>query len=162
MSPKLTQLIEQSATLSPQERLELATHLKSAQNSPDRWDLSEAAIAKRNIEMRQVLAEWRETGDEVEQTETWEELKVSLDLDRLKSILQYQPIDTQTMILAAQLWAESRQRGTPTCDPRELDGDVILAAQAKQLEALGYEIIIVTTNIGHLSQFVTAKLWQDC
>jgi predicted nucleic acid-binding protein len=83
-------------------------------------------------------------------------------LDRLKSILQYQPIDTQTMLLAAQLWAESRQRGTPTCDPRELDGDVILAAQAKQLEALGYEIIIVTTNIGHLSQFVTAKLWQDC
>jgi hypothetical protein len=29
--------------------------------------------------MRQVLAEWREIGDEVEQTETWEELKVSLD-----------------------------------------------------------------------------------
>jgi predicted nucleic acid-binding protein len=83
-------------------------------------------------------------------------------LDRLKSILQYQPIDTHTMLLASQLWAESRQRGTPTCDPRELDGDVILAAQAKQLEALGYEIIIVTTNVGHLSQFVTAKLWQDC
>jgi hypothetical protein len=40
MSPKLTQLIEQSAALSPQERLELATHLKSSQNSPDRWDLS--------------------------------------------------------------------------------------------------------------------------
>ena len=39
-------------------------------------------------------------------------------LDRLKSILQYQPIDTNTMLLAAQLWAESRQRGTPTCDPR--------------------------------------------
>jgi hypothetical protein len=50
MSPKLTQLIEQSAALSPQERLELAAHLKSPQNSPDRWDLSEAAIAKRNIE----------------------------------------------------------------------------------------------------------------
>jgi predicted nucleic acid-binding protein len=83
-------------------------------------------------------------------------------LDRLKSILQYQPIDTQTMLIAAQLWAESMQRGTPTCDPRELDGDVILSAQAKQLEALGYEIVIVTTNIGHLSQFVTAKLWQDC
>jgi hypothetical protein len=38
MSPKLTQLIEQSATLSSQERLELATHLKSLQNSPDRSD----------------------------------------------------------------------------------------------------------------------------
>ena len=57
MSPKLTQLIEQSATLSPQERSELATHLKSSQNSSDRWDLSEASIAKRNVEMRQVLAE---------------------------------------------------------------------------------------------------------
>jgi hypothetical protein len=28
--------------------------------------------------MRQVLAEWRDMGDEEEQTETWEELKVSL------------------------------------------------------------------------------------
>jgi hypothetical protein len=33
------------------------------------YDVSEAAIAKRNVEMRQVLAEWRETGDEIEQTE---------------------------------------------------------------------------------------------
>lgn len=79
MSLKLTQLIEQSVALSQQERLELAAYLKSSQNSPDLWDLSEAAIAKRNLEMRQVLAEWREMGDEVEQTETWEELKVSLD-----------------------------------------------------------------------------------
>lgn len=85
MSPKLTQLIEQSAALSPQERLELATHLKSSRDSPDRWDLSEAAVAKRNAEMRQVLAEWREMGDEAEQTETWEELKVCLDRDRLSS-----------------------------------------------------------------------------
>ena len=77
MTPKLTELIEQSAALLLQERLELATHLKASQNSPDRWDLSEATIAKRNAQMRQVLAEWREMGDEIEQTETWEELKVS-------------------------------------------------------------------------------------
>jgi hypothetical protein len=36
MSPNLTQLIEQSAALSPQERLELATHLQSSQSSLDR------------------------------------------------------------------------------------------------------------------------------
>lgn len=65
MSPNLTQLIEQSAALSSQERSELATHLKSSQNSPDRWDLSEALISKRNVEMRQVLAEWRDRGDEI-------------------------------------------------------------------------------------------------
>jgi hypothetical protein len=93
MSPKLTQLIEQSAALSPQERLELATHLKSSQDSLDRWDLSEASIAKRNAEMRQVLAEWRETGDELEQTETWEELKVSLDRDRLSSNRPFFPAE---------------------------------------------------------------------
>jgi hypothetical protein len=90
MSPNLTQLIEQSAALSPQERLEPATHLQSTQNSLDRWDLSEAAIAKRSVEMRQVLAEWREMGDEEEQTETWTELKVSLDLDtrQRRSVLE--------------------------------------------------------------------------
>jgi hypothetical protein len=93
MSPNLTQLIEQSASLSPQERLELAAHLKSSQDSPDRWDLSEVAIAKRNAEMRQVLAEWREMGDEEEQTETWEELKVSLDRDRLSSNRPFFPAE---------------------------------------------------------------------
>jgi hypothetical protein len=93
MSPNLTQLIEQSATLSPQERLELATHLQSSQNSPDRLDLSEATIARRNVKMRQVLAQWRDMGDEEEQTETWEELKVSLDLDRLSSNRPFFPAE---------------------------------------------------------------------
>jgi hypothetical protein len=65
------------------------------------------------------------------------------------------------MLTAAQLWAESRQRGTPTADARELDGDVTLAAQAIQLQAKGYEVTIVTTNVGHLAQFVTASHWQD-
>jgi hypothetical protein len=93
MSPNLTQLIERSVTLSPQERLELATHLQSSQNSPDRWDLSEATIARRNIKMRQVLAEWRDMGDEEEQTETLEELKISLDLDRLSSNRPFFPAE---------------------------------------------------------------------
>jgi bifunctional DNA-binding transcriptional regulator/antitoxin component of YhaV-PrlF toxin-antitoxin module len=82
-----------SPEISQQERLELATHLKSLQNNSERWDLSEAAIAKRNAEMRQVLAEWRETGNEEEQTETWEELRVSLDLDRLSSNRPFFPAE---------------------------------------------------------------------
>jgi hypothetical protein len=49
----------------------------------------------------------------------------------------------------------------PTADARELDGDVILAAQAIQLQSKGYQVTIVTTNIGHLAQFVTASHWQD-
>jgi predicted nucleic acid-binding protein len=82
-------------------------------------------------------------------------------LDELKSAIYYYPIDSEIMLTAAQLWAESRQRGMPTADARELDGDVILAAQAIQLQAKGYEVTIVTTNVGHLAQFVTASHWQD-
>jgi predicted nucleic acid-binding protein len=82
-------------------------------------------------------------------------------LDELKATIYYYPIDSETMLRAAQLWAESRQRGMTTADPRELDGDVILAAQAIQLQQKGYEVTIVTTNVGHLAQFVTASHWQD-
>ena len=93
MSPELTRLIERSATLSLQERLELATYLQASQNTPDRWDLSETAIAIRNAELRKVLAQWRDMGDEVEQTETWEELQASLDRDRLSSNRPFFPAE---------------------------------------------------------------------
>ena len=57
---------------------------------------------------------------------------------------------------AAQLWADSRRRGTPTADPKELDADVILAAQAIEADA-----IVATHNIGHIAQFVAATSWQN-
>ncbi len=82
-------------------------------------------------------------------------------LDELKSAIYFYPIDSEIMLTAAQLWAESRQRGMPTADARELDGDVILAAQAIQLQAKGYQVTIVTTNVGHLAQFIAAIHWQD-
>jgi predicted nucleic acid-binding protein len=83
------------------------------------------------------------------------------NLDELKEAIYYYPIDTEIMLTAAQLWAESRQRGMTTADPRELDGDVILAAQAQQLQKAGYQVTIITTNVGHLGQFVPASHWQD-
>lgn len=77
-------------------------------------------------------------------------------LDQLKVALRYLPITTPVMLRAAQLWAEARKRGRPTADPKELDCDVVLAAQALEVEA-----VVVTDNIGHLSLFVEAKSWQD-
>ncbi|MBI3946547.1 MAG: hypothetical protein HY321_11555 [Armatimonadetes bacterium] len=74
---------------------------------------------------------------------------------------RYLPLSEQALRLAAALWAQARQRGTPTADPRELDCDVILAAQALSMGLSGAEIIIATTNPGHLSQFVTAESWQS-
>ncbi len=65
------------------------------------------------------------------------------------------------MLLAAKLWAEARQTGQPTADAKALDGDVILSAQARLLCDETTEVIIATTNVGHLSRFIPALDWQS-
>lgn len=64
------------------------------------------------------------------------------------------------MLLAAELWAEARKTGQPTADPKALDGDVILSAQARLLCGEATEVIVATTNVAHLSRFITALDWQ--
>jgi predicted nucleic acid-binding protein len=51
-------------------------------------------------------------------------------LDQLRHFCQYVPITSAAMLKAAEFWADSRRRGKPTSDPKELDCDVTLAAQA--------------------------------
>jgi predicted nucleic acid-binding protein len=81
----------------------------------------------------------------------------SLDrLDSLREVLTYLPINSDVMRRAAQLWADARRQGKPTADPKELDGDVILAAQALSVNG-----VIITENIGHLTLFVEAKTWRE-
>jgi len=80
-------------------------------------------------------------------------------LNALTQELDYLPITTVAMRLAAQLWARTRQQGKPTADDRALDGDVILAAQP--LTSRYPDAVIATTNVGHLSLFVQAALWTD-
>jgi len=82
-------------------------------------------------------------------------------LDNLKQTLDYVPIQTATMLLAAELWAEARKTGQPTADPKALDGDVILSAQARLLDGEATEVIVATTNVAHLSRFITAMDWQS-
>ncbi len=81
-------------------------------------------------------------------------------LDQLLQALEYLPIDTRTMRRAAELWAEVRQTGQPTADPKALDGDVILSAQAILAVTDTTEVIIATTNVAHLSRFTIALDWQ--
>lgn len=78
------------------------------------------------------------------------------NLDTLPSLINYVPITTADMHKAAELWAKSRKSGRSVGDPKELNADVILAAQAMRLGA-----IIATDNIGHLAQFTPAKHWSE-
>jgi predicted nucleic acid-binding protein len=77
-------------------------------------------------------------------------------LNQLKSVLTYHPLTTAIMLKAAELWAIARKQGKPTADRHALDGDVILAAQALQADA-----VIATENVGHLSLFADAKHWKE-
>ena len=81
----------------------------------------------------------------------------SLDrLDQLGQLLDYLPLDTNMMRLAARLWADARFKGQPTAPTEALDGDVILAAQAILSNGT-----IITTNRKHLSRFVDTKDWTE-
>ncbi len=63
------------------------------------------------------------------------------------------------MLQAALFWAQARQQGQPTSGDKTIDGDMILVAQAVTLGAS--DIVVATTNVGHLSRFVQADLWQN-
>ena len=84
-----------------------------------------------------------------------------LDVFNLTASHRYLPITDVALKLAAELWAQARQKGTPTADARELDCDVVIAAQALTMNIPKTEIVIATTNIGHLAHFVNAELWQN-
>jgi predicted nucleic acid-binding protein len=80
-------------------------------------------------------------------------------LDELANLVEYLPITTVAMRQAAMFWAQARQKGQATAGDKTIDGDMILAAQAKTLEVA--DVVIATTNIGHLSRFTQADLWQN-
>lgn len=77
-------------------------------------------------------------------------------LDAICRTLDYCCLSSQSMRLAAQLWADARQIGQPTANDDTIDIDVILAAQAL---CLGVEFVIATTNVKHLQQFAASDLW---
>ena len=112
-------------------------------------------------------AEWRSRFPEIADYELRRELlrasktRGIQQLDQLKATIPYLPITTEVMLKAAELWAEARNQGYPTASAEALDGDVILAAQAVILRSQGYNTVIATANVGHLSRFTVAKTWPE-
>lgn len=81
-----------------------------------------------------------------------------VNLDRLPRTLEYLALTTPAMRLAADLWAQARNAGQQTAHDHALDGDVILAAQAR---SLGVPVVVATDNPAHLSRFVPSESWQN-
>lgn len=82
-------------------------------------------------------------------------------LDELGFRIGYLLIDTEVWRRAAELWARARTLGVPTADAKGLDGDVILAAQAQLVAEGGFEVMVATTNVGHLGRYIDARSWED-
>ena len=72
---------------------------------------------------------------------------------------RYLPLTTEVMRRASELWAQVRQEGMPTADPKALD--VILAAQDLSLGLRPDEFVVATSNSAHLSRFVPADEWRN-
>jgi predicted nucleic acid-binding protein len=79
-------------------------------------------------------------------------------LNELAGALQYLPITSAAMRQAAAFWAQARKAGRPTAPDPALDADAILAGQAAAMPAAN--VVIATTNVGHLSRFVAAVQWH--
>jgi predicted nucleic acid-binding protein len=80
-------------------------------------------------------------------------------LDALIGLLEYLPLTTPAMRQAAIFWAQARQQGRPTAGDQTIDGDMILAGQAMTLGVT--DVVIATTNVGHLARFAPAELWPN-
>lgn len=80
-------------------------------------------------------------------------------LDGLAERIGYLPITTVVWRRAAEFWAQARAAGKPTASNAALDADMLLASQAVVASEEGHEIVVATTNVGHLGRFVNARLW---
>jgi len=84
-------------------------------------------------------------------------------LDAFNSALpdRYLQLNTAAIRRAAELWADVRRRGLPTADPKELDGDVIVAAQTMTSGFPLRDLAVATSNPIHLSRYLDADLWTN-
>lgn len=92
-----------------------------------------------------------------------QQLKGLLRLESLLTVVgvQYEPISTSAMRLAAELWAQRRRVGRPTSDAKALDCDVILVSQAKVLAQRGVDVVVATGNAPHIAPYIAASDWRE-
>jgi hypothetical protein len=87
----------------------------------------------------------------------------SLELLKVDGFLEFLPVSTEALDLAANLWARAFTSGQTTRDEKDIDIDIIISAQYQLLrdEFPGQQVIMATTNLKHLSIFCDAANWRD-
>jgi hypothetical protein len=87
----------------------------------------------------------------------------SLELLKTDGFLEFLPVSTEALNLAANLWARASTSGQTTRDEKDIDIDIIISAQYQLLkdEFPGQRVIMATTNLKHLSIFCDAANWRD-
>jgi hypothetical protein len=87
----------------------------------------------------------------------------SLELLKADGFLEFIPVSTEALDLAANLWARAFTSGQTTRDEKDIDIDIIISAQYQILrdEFPGQRVIMATTNLKHLSIFCDAANWRD-
>jgi len=77
-------------------------------------------------------------------------------LNRLCGLFGVHPVTDSVLKLAARFWADARRGGYATASERDIDWDVIIAAQATDPPA-----VVVTRNTAHLTRYgVDARDWD--
>jgi predicted nucleic acid-binding protein len=74
-------------------------------------------------------------------------------LNQFKQKKQFIFITSESLLEASEIWAKLRVDAKATADIKNIDVDVILAAQAFSQKPNFEEIIIVTTNASDISRF---------
>jgi hypothetical protein len=62
---------------------------------------------------------------------------------------------------AAKLWGQVRNQGKTTAGNDDLDGDMILIAQALSLNFPISSLVVATTNVTHIGIFAPAEEWRN-
>jgi predicted nucleic acid-binding protein len=85
-------------------------------------------------------------------------------LDELCGLWEVQQISPRNLRDAAAMWADARRKGTPTASDRDVDWDILIAAQAKELaeRTTGVRVVVVTSNAKHFEVHgADAKDWHE-
>jgi hypothetical protein len=88
-----------------------------------------------------------------------------LELERLRSegSIEFATVTGEIVSLASTLWAKAQVEGKSIAPLHSLDIDLLVCATSLSLQQKypGREVVIVTTNVKHLSRFVNAVDWSE-